>query len=125
VTVWVQPHKLNCFTITQSIGELFFMNENMLNPLDVASNVYKFKMENDRVRVLTVTFKPGDKAVMHHHPDHVVYVLEGGKMKLTSQGKTDILDLKAGDTVFLNAQSHEAENIGQTTLDLLVVELKK
>lgn len=101
------------------------MNENMLNPLEVASNVYKFKMENDRVRVLTVTFQPGDKAVMHHHPDHVVYVLKGGKMKLTSQGKTDNLDLKTGDAVFLNAQSHEAENIGQTTLDLLVVELKK
>jgi quercetin dioxygenase-like cupin family protein len=101
------------------------MNENMLNPLEVAANVYKFKMENDRVRVLTVTFKPGDKAVMHHHPDHVVYVLEGGTMKLTSQGKTDVLDLKTGDAVFLNAQSHEAENIGQTTLDLLVVELKK
>ena len=31
---------------------------------------------------------------MHHHPDHVVYVLEGGKMKLTSEGKTDVLDLK-------------------------------
>ena len=97
----------------------------MFDPLDVASNVYKLKMENDRVRVFNVTFKPGDKAVMHHHPDHVVYVLEGGKMKLTSQGKTDILDLKNGDAIFLNAQSHEAENIGQTTLELLVVELKK
>ena len=101
------------------------MNENMLNPLDVASNVYKLKMENDRVSVLSATFQPGDKALMHHHPDHVVYVLKGGKMKLTSQGKTDTLDLKAGDAIFLNAQSHEAENIGQTTLDLLVVELKK
>ena len=89
------------------------MNENMLNPLDVASNVYKLVMENDRVRVLTVTFRPGDKAVMHHHPDHVVYVLEGGKMKLTSQGKTDNLDLKTGEAIFLKAQSHEAQNIGQ------------
>jgi hypothetical protein len=52
-------------------------------------------------------------------------VLEGGKMKLTSQGKTDLFDLVAGDTMFLEAQSHEAENIGLTTLDLLVVELKK
>jgi hypothetical protein len=55
----------------------------------------------------------------------LVYVLEGGKMKLTSMGKTDFLDLKTGDAIFLNAQSHEAENVGQTTLDLLVVELKK
>jgi len=101
------------------------MTEMKSDPLDVASNVYKLKMENDRVRVFDVTFKIGDKAVMHHHPDHVVYVLEGGKMKLTSEGKTDILDLKDGDAMFLNAQSHEAENIGQSTLELLVVELKK
>ena len=101
------------------------MKENMLDPLDVASNVYKLKIENERIRVFDVTFKPGDKAVMHHHPDHLIYVREGGKLKLTSQGKTDILNLTAGDVVFLNAQSHEAENIGQTTVNLLVVELKK
>ena len=82
-------------------------------------------MENERVRVFNATFKPGDKAIMHHHPDHVVYVLEGGKMKLTSEGKTDVLDLKTGDAIFLNAQMHEAENVGQSTLELLVVELKK
>ncbi len=106
-------------------GELILITENMLDPLDVASNVYKFKMENDRVRLFDVTFRIGDKAVMHHHPDHIVYVIEGGKMKLTSQGKTDVLDLKNGDAIFLNAQSHEAQNIGQSTIQLLVVELKK
>jgi quercetin dioxygenase-like cupin family protein len=101
------------------------MTENVQDPLEVAGNVYKLKMENDRVRVFDVTFHPGDKALMHRHPDHVVYVLEGGKMKLTSAGKTDVLDLVDGDAIFLNAQSHEAENIGQSTLELLVVELKK
>ncbi len=101
------------------------MTENMLDPLEVAGNVYKLKMENDRVRVFDVTFHIGDKAMMHHHPDHVVYVIEGGKMKLTSGNKTDVLDLVDGDIIFLNAQSHEAENVGQSTLELLVVELKK
>lgn len=61
--------------------------ENMLDPLDAASNVYRRIMENDRVRVLKVTFQPGDKAAMHHHPDHVVYVLSGGKAKMTSEAK--------------------------------------
>ena len=94
-------------------------------PLKVANNVYKLVMENDRVRVLEVVFKPNDKAVMHHHPDHVVYVLKGGKMKLTSEGKTDSLDLKTGQTLFLNEQNHEAQNVGSSELNLLVVELKK
>jgi len=121
----VKPHKLNSFELTQSIGELILMTENFHDPLEVASNVYKLKMENERVRVFEVTFKPGDKAAMHHHPDHVVYVLMGGKMRLTSMGKTDVLDLADGDAIFLKAQLHEAENIGQSTLELIVVELKK
>ena len=72
-------------------------------------------MENDRGRVFDATFDRA-KAAMHHHPDHVVHVIEGGKLKLTSDGKTDVLDLKTGDTVFLNAQTHEAVNIGETIL---------
>jgi quercetin dioxygenase-like cupin family protein len=93
--------------------------------MKVASNVYKFIMENNRVRVLEVIFKKGDKAVMHYHPDHVVYVLNGGKANMTSSGKTDVLELKTGQTIFLKAQSHEVENVGKTKLDLLVIELKE
>ena len=101
------------------------MTENMLDPKDVASNVYNFIMENERVRVFNATFKPGEIAAMHHHPDHVVYVLKGGKIKLTSEGKTDILDLEAGKAIFISEQVHEAQNIGQLPLELLVVEIKK
>lgn len=97
----------------------------MQDPLKVANNVYKFVMENDRVRVLDLFIKPGDKAAMHHHPDHVVYVLNGGTAKLTSSGKTDVMDLKNGQAMFLRAQSHDTENTGKTDLHLLVVELKK
>ena len=45
------------------------------DPAIVASDVYKLLMENDRVRVFDVWFKPDQRAVMHGHPDHVVYVL--------------------------------------------------
>jgi beta-alanine degradation protein BauB len=96
-----------------------------IDPLKAANNVYTPVMENDRVRVLKVVFKPGDKAVTHHHPDHVIYVLKGGKMQLTSEGKTDTLDLQTGQAVFLNAQNHEAINLGNSEIDLIVVELKK
>jgi beta-alanine degradation protein BauB len=99
--------------------------ESSMDPIIMASNVYKFLNENYRVRVLQVVFKPGDIAKMHHHPEHVVYVLSGGRMRMTSDGKTDDLDLKAGSVVFLKAQNHEAKNIGTSTIDLIVLELKK
>jgi quercetin dioxygenase-like cupin family protein len=96
-----------------------------MDALVVASNVYKLLNENDRMRVLEVVFKPGDVAKMHHHPDHVVYVLKGGKMSLTSGGKTQEMELKTGSVIFLDAQDHEAKNIGNTILDLIVMEMKK
>ena len=95
------------------------------DPLAVASNVYKLLNENENARVFKVTFKPGDTAKMHHHPDHMVYVLKGGHLKLTLADKTDELDLAEGAVVFLNAQNHEATNTGNSTVDLLVVEFKK
>ena len=85
----------------------------------------KVIMENDRVRVSEILFKPKDKLPMHSHPDHVVYVLKGGKLKITASGKTDVFELKAGQAIFFKAQSHEVENTGKTDVDLLVVELKK
>ena len=121
MTVWVQPHRLNCFNITQSTSELIFMNENLTDPLKVAGNVYKLNMENDRVRVLNLTLKPGDKAVMHHHPDHVVYVLKGGKGKLTSQDKTDVLDMKTGEVTVCGPHRLNCFNTTQSIGELFLM----
>ncbi len=96
-----------------------------LDPLMSASNVYEFVNESNRMRILKVTFKPGDTAKMHHHPEHMAYVLKGGKLRLTSEGKTQDVDLKEGSAVFLEEQNHEATNIGNTVIDLIVVELKQ
>jgi quercetin dioxygenase-like cupin family protein len=96
-----------------------------MDPLAAVSNVYNLLFENDRVRV-KVVFKPGDIAKMHHHhPDHVVYALNGGKGKMTSGGKTNESEIKTGSVFFLEAQDHEFENIGNTTYEAIVVELKK
>ena len=102
------------------------LNQKLPDPLETAANAYKFVMENESVRLLKVTLKPGEKAAMHHHPDHVIYLINGGKAKLTDfQGKTDVLELKTGDSAFMPAQSHQTENIGDSTLEILVIELKK
>jgi quercetin dioxygenase-like cupin family protein len=90
----------------------------------VASNAYKFIIENDRMRILRVTFQPGEVAKMHHHPQHMVYVLKGGRVKLASEQNTQEMDLKEGTAVFLDAQNHEATNVGNTIIELLVAELK-
>ena len=106
-------------------GEISLKIEKNLDPLTSAGNVYRFLNENERVRVLEVVFKPGDIAAMHHHPEHVAYVLKGGRLRLTSEGSTQDIDLNEGSVVFLKEQNHEAKNIGNSTIDLVVFELKK
>lgn len=96
------------------------------DPAVVASDVYKLVMENDRVRVFDVGFKPGQKTVMHGHPDHVVYVLSDYTLNLTlPDGKSQEVPLKSGQAIFMNAGQHAAQNIGKTQGHALVIELKE
>lgn len=96
------------------------------DPKIVAGNVYKVILENERVRVFDVRFKPGDKAPMHWHPDHVAYVINGGKLKFKmGDGTTNDMEMPTGQTVFLASQSHEAVNVGNSDVHAIVVELLK
>lgn len=100
--------------------------EQNLDALHAASNVSKLIMENDRVRVFNARFKPGEKAAMHSHPDHIMYIFNDGKLKLVpSKGKTQELNLKAGQTIWMHATTHSVENLGKTEFHMLVVELKE
>ena len=83
--------------------------EHVYDALQGASNVYTFIMENDRVHVVDTRFKPGVKAAMHSHPDHVMYIVSGGKLKVTPlEGKPQELDLKTGQVLWMDATSHTA-----------------
>ncbi|MCL4377802.1 MAG: cupin domain-containing protein [Actinobacteria bacterium] len=101
--------------------------EEIQDVLISAGNVYKLLMENDKVRVLDILLKPGEKAPLHNHPnDHVVYVMANTRFKLTfPNGKTNEVDLKTGEALWMEAGSHATENVGTTEGHNLVVELKK
>ncbi len=93
--------------------------------LEMASNVHRLLLENDRVRILDVLVKPNEVAKMHWHPDNVSYVLGGGKLRISKPDKTvNEVDLKVGQTLQAKAGSHEVENIGDTIVHTIQVELK-
>ncbi len=95
------------------------------DPLHVDPTIYNLKLNNERVRVFVVKFKPGQSIAAHRHPDHLVHALDGGKLMIREVGKDPVtMDVKTGMTVFLPAQSHSAKNLGKTTMRLLVIELK-
>jgi beta-alanine degradation protein BauB len=95
--------------------------------MTAAADAYGLKLENDSVRVMEVRLKPGQKAPMHNHPnDHVVYVKNDARFKLSfPDGKSQVFDLTAGQTLWIPAGPHETENVGTTEGINLVVEVKK
>jgi quercetin dioxygenase-like cupin family protein len=96
------------------------------DPVKVGPNIYKTLFENARVRVCQATFQPGDSMPMHSHPDHYVYVKSGGTLQVTgSDGKSQDIEMKAGDVLWLPATSHKGKNIGKTEVVLIVNELKE
>lgn len=91
----------------------------------VNATTVKVKLDNPRVRVMDVTLKPGEKEKTHSHPAYVVYVIEGGKVRNhASDGTTVEAEFKAGDVLYREPLTHWAENIGTTTIRLVLVELK-
>lgn len=96
------------------------------DPVVVNAKTIHVKFENDRVRVLEATLPPGAKEQVHSHPAHVIYVLEGGKIRnYAADGKVTDAVLKAGDVIYRDPLTHSAENIGANPLHLILVELKK
>ncbi len=95
------------------------------DPVKVASGKYTMASENNRVRILEVSLKPGESIPVHSHPDHVAIAISDCKIAITKEGKTQEADLKAGQTLWISAESHSAKNIGTTAVRLVVVELKE
>ncbi len=95
------------------------------DPVKVSPNNYKVLLENDRVRVLDVRAKPGEKLPMHSHPANVVYALSDFKIKFTyPDGKTEEREGKAGAARWNEAVTHASENVGTAEFHLVQVELK-
>jgi len=77
------------------------------DPAEVAPNIYKVPLENDRVRVLDIHMQLGDKSPQHSHPAHVVYVT-GSKVKYNYPDREfEELKLEAGQAMWSDEVTHE------------------
>jgi hypothetical protein len=82
-------------------------------------------LENERVEVVHMVSKPGDKGAMKQRPDRLLHVIRGGKVRFRyPDGKTEDAVWKAGDVVYQKADSRQVENIDTKELEYLSVHLK-
>lgn len=86
---------------------------------------YKVEFENDKVRVLRISYGPKEKSVMHYHPKGVVVFLNDLQGMFTMpDGTTQDMQMKAGTVAWTDATTHNPENLGDKPFEVIQVELK-
>ncbi len=96
-----------------------------LDPTVTDPEAYRTIFENDRVRVLEYSDKPGYRTTRHSHPDSVMYTLSAFRRKMSSGGSEVEVELPAGAVRWVGAQEHYGENTGDTHSHSIFIELKE
>ena len=95
------------------------------DPVKLDPKHYKVEFENDKVRAIRVRYGPREKSIMHGHPNAVAVFLEDARARFTyPNGKTEDLEMKAGQTMWFPAVEHLPENKLDKPIHLLFIELK-
>ena len=112
------------FALTFTVA-LFSSNSLAQDAAEVDPEHYKVEFENDKVRVLRITYDAGEKSVMHSHPEGVVVFLSDGSGRFTyPDGKTEDMEFISGLTVWTEATTHQPENTGEGSFEIIQIEMK-
>ena len=97
----------------------------MLDPVNTDPDHYRVLWENDRVRVLEYQDFPGDSTHLHSHPDSVMVTLSRFSRVISDGDREMPVQLEAGQARWLDAQTHQGRNVGQTETRSVFIELKE
>jgi quercetin dioxygenase-like cupin family protein len=96
-----------------------------LDPVVVNAEMEHVTLENSHVRVIEGVLQPGDREQLHSHPAFVTYIVSGSTIRNHfADGTVVEAEFKSGDVLWRDPQTHWIENIGTTTLQFILVELK-
>lgn len=113
-------------TYNSPTGRTLRWKDEAVHPLEVDPEHYKLEFENDSVRVLRISYGPGEKSVMHYHPAAtIVYISDASTRMTTPDGKSQDMTGKAGAVAATPAGSHMPQNIGTKYFEAILIEQKK
>lgn len=118
----------------ESVEEGVFDTDEFSEELSVASSNKELGtsiwFENDRIRVWEVLLHPGERGPFHSHTTHYFWtVVEGSRgLQRFADGTYVVRDYAVGETKYLEHSPdseliHDLENVGESTLRFVTVEL--
>jgi quercetin dioxygenase-like cupin family protein len=111
--------------ITLSINHVYAQTD-PLDAVNVSPDLYKVLFENEYVRVVEYKIEPGKQEDWHTHPAKVAYIVEPGKLEITTaDGNSFVSEEGRGEVRWLGRVGrHYGKNIGDDTLHIVFVEVK-
>ena len=96
------------------------------DPVAVSPDIYTVLFENEEIRVLELTFEPGEREAMHSHPRYTIVTKEGGTLRIHTEGnETRDAEMQVDQPRLVGpVTAHWAENVGDTTVRVIAVEFK-
>jgi beta-alanine degradation protein BauB len=96
------------------------------DPVTVDPSHHKVEFENEYVRVLRISFGPGEKAPAHQHPGGVAVFLSDQAATVIPVGGSaaPAPPPRRGGAILAEASRHTVENRGTARSELILVELK-
>src|SRR5438552_8412444 len=86
---------------------------------------FKVEIDNPQVRVVRRYHAPHEKVPMHSHKDGVVvYLTELREISTESDGTSRHITRHAGDVIWSPAHTHSLENLADTPIEVIEIELK-
>jgi quercetin dioxygenase-like cupin family protein len=100
--------------------------DDVLDPVKVASSTHKIALENAFVRILDVHIPPGSIEPRHRHPHGLSVYFTDWEAEVTVDGKPAAVNhRKAGTFAWSDAVIHVVRNVGKTEGHVLRIELKQ
>ncbi|HEU0307352.1 MAG TPA: hypothetical protein VFR30_10330 [Lysobacter sp.] len=95
------------------------------DPVKVDPKHYKVEFENAQVRVLRVSYGPGEKSVTHEHPASIAVFLTDASARFgLPDGTSQDATMKAGSTQWEAGGKHLPQSTSDRNFELILVELK-
>jgi quercetin dioxygenase-like cupin family protein len=96
-----------------------------MDPVKVEANVISHVFADTLgVKLYELIIKPGDSVALHSHPDHLVYIVDGGMVELKNkEGKATPTEFKTGMGVMTGPDIHSGKNTGTTTIKMVVADI--
>lgn len=106
-------------------GEADAGTQSVPDAVAASPDMYSVAYENDAVRLLRVSYGPGESSATHSHPAHCAVAINGSSWRASPQdGEAADVTLEMGEVSCVPAGAHRMENMGTGAAEAVLVEFK-